>query len=78
MTKSKKCAIIKVQNKKKVVKTMKKEIKKNLKNAFEILVDFVDYIDSNDCKNSIIILEDGTKIEYCDLLEGLENFIKNF
>ena len=57
---------------------MKKEIKKNLKNAFEILVDCVDYIDSNDCKNSIIVLEDGTKIEYCDLLEGLENFIKNF
>ena len=23
-------------------------------------------------------LEDGTEIEYCDLLEGLENFIKNF
>lgn len=57
---------------------MKKEIKKNLKNAFEILVDCVDYIDSNDCENSIIVLEDGTKIEYCDLLEGLEKFIKNF
>ena len=57
---------------------MKKEIKKNLKNAYEILVDCVDYIDSSDCKNSIVTLEDGTKIEYCDLLEGLENFIKNF
>ena len=57
---------------------MKKEIKKNLKNAFEILVDCVDYIDSGDCENSIITLEDGTEIEYCDLLEGLENFIKNF
>ena len=57
---------------------MKKEIKKNLRNAFEILVDCVDYIDSGDCENSVITLENGIKIEYCDLLEGLENFIKKF
>ena len=31
-----------------------------------------------ECKNSLIELEDGSKIEYCDLLEGLENFIKKF
>ena len=55
-----------------------KETKKNLKKAFELLVDCVDYIDGRECKNSLIELEDGTKIEYCDLLEGLENFIKKF
>ena len=56
----------------------KKQIKKELKKALAILVDCVDYIDGGECKNSLIELEDGTKIEYCDLLEGLENFIKNF
>lgn len=54
----------------------KKQIKKELKKAFAILVDCVDYIDGRECKNSFIELEDGTKVEYCDLLEGLENFIK--
>lgn len=55
-----------------------KETKKNLKKAFEILVDCVDYIDGNECVNSIVEMENGSKIEFCDLLEGLENFIKKF
>lgn len=55
-----------------------KKTKKNLKKAFELLVDCADYIDGGDCKNSVVEMEDGTKIEFCDLLVGLENFIKNF
>jgi hypothetical protein len=57
---------------------MRKEIKKELKKAFAILVDCVDYIDGGECENSCLELEDGTEIEYCDLLVGLENFIKKF
>ena len=56
----------------------KKQIKKELNKAFAILADCVDYIDGGECKNSLIELEDGTKVEYCGLLEGLENFIKKF
>ena len=55
---------------------MKKEIKKEMKKAFEIMVNQVDYFDGCECENSCFELEDGTKIEYCDFLEAFENFIK--
>ena len=31
-----------------------------------------------DVKIRVYVANDGTEIEYCDLLEGLENFIKKF
>ena len=55
---------------------MKKEIKKEMKKAFEIMVNQVDYFDSCECENSCFELEDGTTFEYCDFLEAFEKFIK--
>lgn len=55
---------------------MTKEIKKDLKKALNLMMNNVDYFDGNECKNDCFILEDGTKIGYCDFLVAFEDFIK--
>ena len=55
---------------------MTKEIKKELKKALNLMMNNVDYFDGGECENDCFVLEDGTKIGYCDFLVAFEDFIK--